>query len=124
MGFTDEIVSSAIGAAENKLEGKAKEEKRSFAGGCLKFIISTIWVVFTLAASIVALLAMCVGSVADFLGAESGKAICIAAIAISVLIFLITFMVPFLRRKGSTTRRLGVLALGDALWWIYLMFTL
>ena len=87
MGFTDEIVSSAIGAAENKLEGKAKEEKSSFAGGCLKFIISTIWVVFTLAASIVALLAMCVGSVADFLGDESGKAICIAAIAISVLIF-------------------------------------
>jgi hypothetical protein len=117
----DELVGKAIGATEERLQGKESKEKTTFGGAVLRFLVSTIWVVITLAASLVAFLGMAVGDVADKLGSEDGKTICILAIGLCFVIFLLTFIIPYLRKKGSLTRWCGVLALVDALWWIYIM---
>ena len=124
MSITDELVGSAIDVAQDKLHGKEKEEKTTFGGMLLRFLISTIWVVFTLLVSVVAFLGVVSGSfMAEFLGDENGHVICLLAIGLCLAIFLITFIVPYLRKKGSMTRWCGIVALGDALWWIYLMVT-
>ena len=123
MGFTDDLVSTAIGATENRLQGQEKEEKTSFAGGCLRFFVSTIWFIITFLASMVAFLGMWLGSVADFLGDGRGKVVCVLAIGLCFVIFLLTFIIPYLRKKGSLTRWCGIVALGDALWWIYIMIS-
>ncbi len=121
MGLTDDLVGSALNAAEDRLQGEEKEEKTTFGGGVLRFVVSTIWFIITLAASIIALYAMAAGDFADFLGDKRGKLLCFLAIGLCFLVFLITFIIPYLRKKGSLTRWCGIVALGDALWWIYIM---
>lgn len=119
----DDVASFAIGKAEDKLQGEEKEEKTTFGGAVLRFFVSLIWVIITFVASLVAFLAMTGGSVLSFLGNENGKPICILAIGLCFLIFLLTFIIPYLRKKGTLTRWCGIVALGDAVWWIYLLMT-
>ena len=80
MGLTDDLVGSALNAAEDRLQGEEKEEKTTFGGGVLRFVVSTIWFIITLAASIIALYAMVAGDFADFLGDKRGKILCFLAI--------------------------------------------
>ena len=54
----DEIVSGAIGVGQDKLHGEEVQEKTSFGGSVLRFFISLIWFVITLAVSLSALFAM------------------------------------------------------------------
>lgn len=119
----DDVASFAIGKAEDKLQGKEKKEKTTVGGFFLRFIVSLVWFFITLAATIVAYLAMVGGSFLDILGDENGKPICFLAIGVCLLIFIITFLVPYLRKKGTLTRWCGIVALGDAAWWIYLLVT-
>ena len=57
-----------------------------------------------------------------FLPGSKRPAFAAFAIGISLLLFIITFLIPYLRKKGTMTRFLGIMALGDALWWVYLGF--
>lgn len=123
MGFTDDLVGCAVNAAEDKLQGEEKDNQKKSSGGFLRFLVSTFWVIVTFAASLVAFLGMWLGSVADFLGDKKGKPICFLAIGLCVVIFVLTFIIPYLRKKGSLTRWCGIVALGDALWWIYIMIS-
>lgn len=121
----DDVVGLGINKAEDKLSGKAKEEKTTFLGGLLRFIVSTIWFVVAFVATIIAFLITCFGEFRDkFLGDEDGKMVFAGGIAVLILFFLITMLIPYLRKKGSMTRLLGIGALGDAIWWIYLYFTM
>lgn len=123
MSVTDFIVGSAIGAAESKLQGEEPKKKTSIGGAILRFFISTIWVLITLIVSIGAAVAMVAGQTAGFMGSEKGLGICIAAIAVCLIFALITFLIPYLRKKGTMTRWCGIVLLGDAIWWIYLIAT-
>lgn len=123
MGLKDFLVGSAINAAENKLHGEAEEEKMSVGGGVLRFFVSLLWVLLTLAVSALAFYAMMAGAGASLLGFEDGKILCFVAIGLCLLITVLTFIIPYLRKKGSLTRWCGVVALGDAIWWIYLTLT-
>lgn len=124
MSVTNKIVGSTINIAQDKLQGKKKEEKTTFGGVILRFLISTIWFVVTLAASIVAFLGMVSGAfIAEFLGNANGYIVCLLAIGLCLFIFLMTFLIPYLRKKGTLTRWCGIVALGDALWWIFIMVT-
>ena len=123
MDFTDDLVDTAIGATEERLQGKEKEKKTTFGGMVLRFIVSTIWFIITLAVSIGAGYAMAVGLTADFFGDARGKTVCAIAIGLCLVIFLLTFIIPYLRKKGTLTRWCGIVALGDALWWVYILTT-
>lgn len=123
MGLKDFLVGSAINAAEDKLHGEAEEEKMTVGGGVLRFFVSLLWVLITLAVSALALYAMAAGAGATIFGFEDGKILCFVAIGLCLLITVLTFIIPYLRKKGSLTRWCGVVALGDAIWWIYIYFT-
>lgn len=118
----DEIVSGAINVGQDKLQGKEVEEKTTFGGGVLRFFISLIWFVITFAVSLAAFFAMVGQGLSDLFGGDS-KGLGILAIAASLVLALITFCVPYLRKKGSLTRWCGIVCLGDAIWWIYILVT-
>lgn len=119
----DSIVGAGISAAEDTLDGKGEEqkEKNTFFGILIRFIVTIIWFVITFVVSLGAFYAMWAGSMIDFLGGDDGMSLCYLAIGASFLVFLITFIIPYLRKKGTLTRWLGIVALGDALWWIYIL---
>lgn len=119
----DDVVGTAIDKAGDKLEGKEKKEKTTFGGVMLRFFISTIWFIITFAVSALAFMAMFAGSAGSFLGIEDASALCYVAIGLCVFFALITFLVPYLRKKGTMTRWFGIVLLLDACWWIYLMIT-
>ncbi|MBR0268817.1 MAG: hypothetical protein IJQ48_02255 [Prevotella sp.] len=125
MGFIDldDVASFAIGKTEEKLQGKEKEEKTTIGGFILRFIISIIWFVIAAIATIGGAVAMTGGEVATFLGDERGPELYVIGIGLCLAVFIITFLVPFLRKKGSFTRWCGIVCLGDALWWIYLLIS-
>lgn len=115
---------TASSAVESKLVGKEDpNEKTSILGGIFRFIISAIWFIVTFVASVLALYGMWAGDILMMLGADAGPQICICAIGLCFLIFLITFIIPYLRKKGSMTRWCGIVALGDAICWAYFFFT-
>lgn len=112
----DDIVGTAISATENRVMGKDKEEKTTVGGFILRFVVSLIWFFVALGISMLGLFAM---MSSDFLPGSKRPAF---AIGISLLLFIITFLVLYLRKKGTMTRFLGIMALGDTLWWVYLGF--
>jgi hypothetical protein len=125
MGFIDidDVASFAIGKAEDKLQGKEKESKTTFGGCLLRAIVTTIWFFVAFVASLVGALAMTGGETVSFLGGENGLAICALGIGVCLLVFIITMLVPYLRKKGTFTRWFGIVCLGDALWWIYILIS-
>lgn len=121
MSFIDEMVGTAIDATENHLQGEERNEKTTFGGAVLRFFVSTIWFIVALTASLAAVVAMAVGDVMTLLGSSEGKIVCAFAIGLCFVFFLLTFIIPYLRKKGTLTRWCGIVALGDALWWTYIM---
>lgn len=115
----DDIVGTAISATENRVMGKDKEEKTTVGGFILRFVVSLIWFVVAAAFFVLGLFAM---ASSDFLPGSKRPTFAAFAIGTSLLFCIITFLVPYLRKKGTMTRFLGVMALGDALWWVYLGF--
>lgn len=118
----NDIVNTTIKASQQCLQGEEIPEKKSFGSHVLRFFISLIWFAITLVISLGAFFAMVGQGMSDMLGGE-GKALGILAISASLLIAIITFCIPYLRKKGSLTRWCGLVCLGDAAWWIYLMAT-
>lgn len=113
-------------AEENaqKAEGidKAPENKT------LRFFISLLWGVVTVLVSIFAFYAMFahlfLDGAKELFGIEVTSGFGIFAVVICLVFAGITFLVPFLRKKGTFTRNCGMMLLGDGLWWLYLIFTL
>lgn len=118
----DNLVSSAIEIGKDKLQGDENESKTSFGKGLLRFIVTAVWLLITLLVSIGAFLLMMGQGFSDMFGGED-TTLGVLAVSVSLVITLITFIVPYLRKKGSLTRWCGIICLGDAIWWIYLMAT-
>ena len=119
----DDLAAHAINKTEDKMQGELKEEKQSFGSSALRFVITLIWFVVCGIVSVAAFYAMAAGETAHMFGHEKGRMLSILGIVVCLLIFLITFIVPYLRKKGTMTRWLGICALGDALWLAYLLIT-
>ena len=119
----DDVAGAVINKAADKLEGEKKEENTTFGGFMLRFFITLIWIIITLGVSALAFYAMAAGAAGGLLGIENASVLCYAALGLCLLFTLITFLVPYLRKKGSTTRWCGIILLADACWWIYLMIT-
>lgn len=118
----DDVVATGIGVAQNKLDSEpTKEEKTSFGSKVLRFFITLIWVIVAFGVSALALYSMFAGEASDLLGGD-GSSFKYIAIFASLAVGVITFVVPYLRKKGSMTRYCGILAFGDALWWGYITF--
>ena len=119
----DDVASFAIGKAEDKLQGKEKKEKTTVGGFLPRLIVSIIWFVVAVVATIGGALAMTGGEFASILGNENGPVLYIIGIGLCLAVFIITFLIPYLRKKGSFTRWCGIVCLGDAIWWIYLLIS-
>lgn len=118
----DDVASFAIGKAEDKLQGESKKEKTSIGGAILRFFVSIIWFIIAVAATLGGAAAMVGGDFKRFFG-KDGSALYIIGIGVCFVVFVITMLIPFLRKKGSFTRWCGIVCLGDALWWIYLLIS-
>ena len=81
-------------------EANVKKENK-----LIRFFVSLIWLVLSIGVDIFAIFskALLVGAIAEF------------------AFFIITFCIPYLRKKGSYTRWFGWLALLQGCWLIYLM---
>lgn len=124
MSILDDIVGFAIGKAEDKLQGEETNEKETFLGGILRFIVTFIWFVVVFVVTFCACLVTVGADFAKILNLDESGPLYVIGIGTCILIALITFLIPYLRKKGTMTRWLGVCALGDAAWWTYLMITL
>lgn len=118
----DEVIRGAIEVGQDKMQGEAVEEKQTFKGGVKRFLVTIIWFVITAVVTIGAMFAMVGQGMSDLIG-EGGKGLGITAVIASLSVALITFCVPYLRKKGTMTRWFGIVCLGDAIWWIYLLAT-
>ena len=80
------------------------EEKKE--SKVVRFFVTLIWFIISIGIDIFAVLSKgyIIGAAAEF------------------VFFIITMCVPYLRRKGTTTRWLGYFALAQAVWLIALMF--
>lgn len=103
--------------------GQVPESKTSFGGALLRFVISVVWLVIGFGVFIAGAYAVSIGSLANDLGYEKGRLLAFAGILISVVLFILTFAIPYLRKKGTVTRAVGYGALLDALFWIYILIT-
>ena len=117
----DEIVGIGISATEEKLHGEKKEEKQTFGGALLRFIVSIVWFVVAVGASLLGAMAMVGDFFSNLMG--EGRGLAVLALLLSGGVALITFIVPYLRKKGSMTRWFGIVCLGDFIWWCYLLMT-
>lgn len=104
-------------------KGRIPESKTSFGGALLRFVISVIWLIIGLGVLVAGTYAVGIGSIADELGYQKGRLLVFAGILISVILFILTFAIPYLRKKGTVTRAVGYGALIDALFWIYILIT-
>ena len=118
----DDVASFAIGKAEDKLRGEGKKEKTTFGGAILRFFVSIIWFAIAAIATLGGAAAMVGGDFKSFFGGD-GSALYVLGIGVCLVVFIITMLIPFLRKKGSFTRWCGIVCLGDALWWIYLLIS-
>ncbi|MDE7413405.1 MAG: hypothetical protein K2N05_06415 [Muribaculaceae bacterium] len=118
----DEIVSAGLNVAEDKLQGTPEQEEKKSAGSkLLRFFISLIWGVVCFLVSMVAVIGIITGKMPGF--AEK-PIFLVLSIGLCILLSIITFSVPYLRKKGSFTRWCGIVLLGDAIWWIYVICTM
>ena len=87
------------------METKEKSEKKE--NWLIRFIVSIVWLVVSIAI--------------DFIAIKTNGYI-IGAIA-ELAFFIVTFSIPYLRKKGTYTRWWGWLALLQAGWLLYLQFS-
>lgn len=118
----DDVASFAIGKAEDKLQGEERKEKTTFGGAILRFFVSIIWFVIAAAATFGGAAAMVGGDFNRIFGG-GGSGLYVIGIGVCLAVFILTMLIPFLRKKGSFTRWCGIVCLGDALWWIYLLIS-
>ena len=95
---------AATSVVENKLEGE-RQRNAPKENWFIRFVVTIIWLVLSIGIDVFAVFS---------------KGYLIGAIA-EIIFCIVTFCVPYLRKKGSYTRWFGILALGQAAWLIYLM---
>ena len=118
----DLFVREAVSMAQRKAQGESDpNEKMTVGGGALRFIVSLVWFLITGVILIVSLYAMAAGFIGTAFDFE--PTLCYLAIAACLVIGAVTFIVPYLRKKGSLTRWCGIVAIGEAVWWMYLLAT-
>lgn len=86
----------------------------------LRCLVSTVWIIITSAVSLLAFYVLVTGAMANALGDKRGMVLCVGAVVLCFIVCLLSFAIPYLRR-GIVTKICGIVALADALWWIYIM---
>lgn len=81
-----------------------KDNKESWL---IRFIVTLVWLIVSIGIDVYAVMSKgyIIGAVAEF------------------VFFIVTFCVPYLRKKGTYTRWFGWLALLQAAWLLYLHFS-
>ena len=82
------------------------ETEQKKENGVVRFFVTLLWLILAIGTDVVFFMTegYLIGAIASF------------------ALFLITFLVPYLRKQGTLTRWIGFLALLDAGWLLYLQF--
>lgn len=99
----------------------SEETNKSSESRVLRFFVTLIWVILATVFSIGGAILMVGHDYESFFSGNSNLGY--LGIALPLLFFIVTFCVPYLRKKGTTTRWCGLVLLGDAIWWIYLLIS-
>ncbi len=83
------------------------ENKDNKENWLIRFIVTLVWLIISIGIDVYAVMSKgyIIGAVAEF------------------VFFIVTFCVPYLRKKGTYTRWFGWLALLQAAWLLYLQFS-
>lgn len=122
----DKIVSAGINATQKTLDKEPdKEVESGFGKKTVRFVVSLIWGIVTFVVSLAAFLSMMAHVALDGLneifGIEVSEEFGIFAVVICLIMSAVTFIVPYLRKKGTYTRWCGIMLLCDGLWWLYIV---
>lgn len=118
----DNLVGTALGATEDVLDTNDNVET-SFGSAALRFVISIFWVLITTLCFFVGAFAMVMGNASSFFGGSHTGLLYGTGIGMCLIVAVTTGLVPYLRKKGTLTRRCGIVALGEAIWFLYLAIT-
>lgn len=129
MGYLeDKIVGAAIDKTEENLENGGKTPKKH-DNPVVRFIVTLIWFIILLIINFVTFGLGFIGTMRDtFEFLDSGifhdsRTLEIVGIITSGVFALITFIIPYLRRKGSFTKWMGIISIGDVIWYAYLIIS-
>lgn len=103
----DAAKDKAVDMAEDKFVGES-DNKDGCLSNILRFIVSLVWLVVVLGIDILSVMSILWNPIVGA-GLEFG-------------VFIITMCIPFLRKKGTLTRRWGWLALLSAIGLLGMMF--
>lgn len=119
MGYSDK--SDLIKETANpQNQENERKRKRTVGSILLRCLVSTVWIIITTAVSLLAFYVLVTGAMANALGDKRGMVLCVGAVVLCFIVCLLSFAIPYLRR-GIVTKICGIVALADALWWIYIM---
>ena len=90
--------------AENEVKAAKVEEKEN---KMTRFIVTLVWLIIALGVDAIAIL-------------TEGYLI---GMIVELVFFIVTFSVPYLRKKDTYTRWWGWLGLASAIWFAFLLFT-
>jgi hypothetical protein len=87
-------------------------------------VVSIVWFIIALFIFILTFFSSSINLIGQIFQDSDLSTIGIIGLIISILFVLITFLVPYLRKKGSFTRWLGIIVCFDIVWCIYILATL
>ncbi len=127
MRLFDSAVRTALDTTESQLNNtpeNQEEEKHNAGYHVLRFVVSTIWVILTAAGFLLSVFCfLYTGGFYILLGIDEAMKLNVAVTSCLVLIGIITFIIPFLRKKGTVTRSCGIFALVESAWLLYCLFS-
>lgn len=134
MSINEESLADAKGIAED-----GKQHGGKVINGCLYFFVSCILACFTILPLLTALFFTILGPLLSkvrtpeaqeaysnyllFTNSSEFLPYCLTYVIIGVIAALITFITPYLRKKGSFTFCCGIIAIVDIVWWLCILLS-
>lgn len=134
MRTNEDLPEDATGVAEN-----SEQHGQKVMNGCLYFFVSCTLAWFTIVPLLTALFFTILGPLLSkvrtpeaheaysnyLLITNSSEFLpfCFTYVIIGVIVALITFITPYLRKKGSFTFCCGIIAIADIVWWLCILLS-